>query len=170
MEGGSYVPSKLFLTSGVGEHTREVASFEFALRDAGIEEYNIVPVSSIFPPEAEVVDIEEGREELSSGQIVHAVLSRCSTEEPVPIQSAVGAARPSSGHGYLIEECAEDHETDLGAVAESLASELVKGDVSERFSVSAKTEGERGKWTTAVAAAVLVVPLGWLLVDVLGLG
>ena len=49
------VPKKIFLTKGVGRHKERLASFELALRDAGIEAYNLVTVSSIFPPRCKVV-------------------------------------------------------------------------------------------------------------------
>ncbi|MCK5037747.1 MAG: pyruvoyl-dependent arginine decarboxylase, partial [Thermoplasmata archaeon] len=45
-----FLPKKMFLTKGVGKHKEKLSSFELALRNAGIEKYNIVRVSSIFPP------------------------------------------------------------------------------------------------------------------------
>ena len=44
-----FVPSKMYLTKGVGTHKYELRSFEMALRDAGIEKCNLVTVSSILP-------------------------------------------------------------------------------------------------------------------------
>ena len=44
------VPGRMFFTRGVGVHKDRLASFELALRDAGIEKCNLVYVSSIFPP------------------------------------------------------------------------------------------------------------------------
>ena len=37
-----YVPAKMFLTKGVGNHSEKLASFEMALRNAGIAAYNLV--------------------------------------------------------------------------------------------------------------------------------
>lgn len=42
-----FVPSKIFFTKGVGRHKDYLSSFELALRDAGIEKCNLVPVSFI---------------------------------------------------------------------------------------------------------------------------
>ncbi|HLC61560.1 MAG TPA: pyruvoyl-dependent arginine decarboxylase, partial [Candidatus Nanoarchaeia archaeon] len=36
------VPTKMFFSKGVGIHKDRLASFEAALRDAGIEKYNLV--------------------------------------------------------------------------------------------------------------------------------
>ena len=44
------IPTRMFLTKGVGVHEHKLASFELALREAGVEMCNLVQVSSIFPP------------------------------------------------------------------------------------------------------------------------
>ena len=43
------VPKKIFLTKGLGIHKEKLASFELALRDAGIASLNLITVSSILP-------------------------------------------------------------------------------------------------------------------------
>ena len=42
------IPTKMFFTKGVGVHKDKLASFEAALRDAGIEKFNLVYVSKHF--------------------------------------------------------------------------------------------------------------------------
>ncbi|MGH7564956.1 MAG: pyruvoyl-dependent arginine decarboxylase, partial [Gemmatimonadota bacterium] len=59
------------LTRGVGRHREKLASFELALRDAGIAEYNLVRVSSIFPPECKLIPRKEGLPKLSPGQVLY---------------------------------------------------------------------------------------------------
>jgi arginine decarboxylase len=44
------IPTSIFLTQGVGVHRHRLTAFEFALREADIEQQNLVSVSSIFPP------------------------------------------------------------------------------------------------------------------------
>ena len=51
----SWIPRKLFLTKGVGRHKEKLSSFELALRSAGIAEYNLVKVSSIVPPNCQLI-------------------------------------------------------------------------------------------------------------------
>lgn len=149
-----YVPSKVFFTEGVGRHDVEIASFEMALRDAGIAPYNIVPVSSVLPPDAEIVGIEEGVHELRDGMVVHAVLSRCSSQDG-GVASALGVAR-GSGMGYIIERCSDEGRGDVGGEAERVAKELLGEDDAESFNVVASTEGGPEEWATAVTAAVFV--------------
>ena len=72
----SLVPKKVFFVSGKGYHKTKLASFEQALRDAGIEKYNLVSVSSILPPYCIEVQKEVGLKELSPGQIIYCVLAR----------------------------------------------------------------------------------------------
>ena len=42
------IPTKMFFTKGVGIAKEQLMSLEMAFRDAGIEKFNLVPVSSIF--------------------------------------------------------------------------------------------------------------------------
>src|SRR5215831_6652716 len=44
------VPKKVFFTKGVGVHKEKLASFEMALRVAGLAHCNLCLVSSIYPP------------------------------------------------------------------------------------------------------------------------
>ena len=76
------VPKKLFLTKGVGVHKDKLASFELALRNAGIEKCNLVYVSSILPPNCKIVSKEEGLKLLNPGQITFCVMARLETNEP----------------------------------------------------------------------------------------
>ena len=77
-----FVPSRIFLTKGVGTHKLELRSFEMALRDAGIEKCNLVRVSSILPPRCKIISRKQGEPMLQPGQITFAVLAQISTNEP----------------------------------------------------------------------------------------
>ena len=151
-----YVPSEVFFVSGTGSHRTRVGSFECALRDAGVEPYNLVSVSSILPPDAKAVEPREGTESLEAGQVVHAVLGRETTRKKA--HASVGVARPDEGHGYFVEG---DGVT--GDEAETLAREMVEtsdatGGVARSFNVEASATTDGDGYVTAVAAAVLVPP------------
>lgn len=169
------VPKKIFFVSGTGVHTEKLISFESALKDAGIERFNLVYVSSIFPPHCEIVSPEEGLNELQAGQIVHCVMARTETNTPTqPISAAIGAALPldKNQYGYLAEYHAEQaHPNSPGELAEGLAIKMLAaamGHETEGFDSSSDAfatsnifsfaEGDaQGKWTTVVAAAVMVM-------------
>ena len=64
-----YLPNEMFFTTGIGHHKDKLTSFELALRDAGIAQFNIVRVSSIFPPHCKIISKQEGLAKLQDGQI-----------------------------------------------------------------------------------------------------
>ncbi|HEY7496328.1 MAG TPA: pyruvoyl-dependent arginine decarboxylase [Candidatus Tectomicrobia bacterium] len=73
------VPKQFCLTKGIGRHAEQLASFEVALRDAGIQYCNLVNVSSIVPPYCEQLPRDKGVEHLRPGQITYVVLARLAT-------------------------------------------------------------------------------------------
>ena len=100
------VAKELFLTRGIGVHEDKLTSFEYALRDAGIEGTNIVLISSIFPPKAKLVPRKEGLKLINPGQILFTIYSKNQTNEPHRLISAsVGVAQPKdrTKYGYLSE-------------------------------------------------------------------
>ncbi len=176
------VPTKVFFTKGVGRHESKLGSFERALRDAGIAQFNLVEVSSIFPPNAEIISQEEGLKFLNPGQIVFVVLARNSSNELNRMLSAsVGLAIPRdrSKYGYLSEHHSfGETEEVAGNYAENLAAEMLASTLGLQShlewdekkevwklndkilmtsNITATAVVERpNQWTTVLAAAVLV--------------
>lgn len=179
-----FLPSKIFLTKGVGVHRERLAAFEMALRDARIAKYNLVNVSSIFPPRCELIEREEGLELLTPGQIAFTVMSRQDTNEPSRlIASSLGLAIPkdSDSYGYLSEHHAYgQNEQVSGDYAEDLAASMLatilglpfdpdkawderraewdlSGQIVRTLNITQTAEGpDDGKWVTVIAAAVLL--------------
>jgi len=179
------VPKKMFLTKGVGKDKDPLSSFERALKDAGIEKCNLVNVSSILPPNCEIISKERGVELLKPGQIAFVVMSRNSSNEPNRLISAsIGVAIPTdkSIYGYL-SEYHSFGETDekAGEKAEDLAASMLASTLGIDFDVNqswdekeqlfklsgkiVKTRNiaqsaivdKEGVWTTVVASAVLLL-------------
>jgi len=180
-----FVPKRVFFTKGVGVHRKELHSFELALRDAGIEKYNLVQVSSIFPPGCKIVPKSVGIRKLSPGQITFCVMSRLSTNEPRRLLAAsVGCAIPTDRklYGYLSEHHAYGQtDASAGDFAEDLAAAMLAStlgiELDENLGWDEKKEIYRisdkivkttnitqsaivkpaGSYTTVVAAAVLIL-------------
>ena len=96
----------MFLTKGLGVHRHALTAFEFALRDADIEQQNLVYVSSILPPRCAVVARETGVELLRPGDITFCVLARSETNEfGRHVYASLGLARPADPemYGYISE-------------------------------------------------------------------
>lgn len=178
------MPKKLFFTKGAGKHREKLESFEFALRNAGIEKFNLVKVSSILPPNCKIVSREKGLKELETGQIVYCVLSQAQSNEPRRLLVAsIGCAIPTDrkNYGYLSEHHSFGEADDkAGAYAEDLAASMLASTLGidldldkswderkEVWKVSGKIVRTRnttqsaivpkdGRWTTVLSAAVFV--------------
>ncbi len=175
------MPRKIFFVQGVGVHRSQLGSFENALRDADIAKYNLVEVSSIFPPYAEIVDREEGLKELKAGQILHLVLARNSSNELNRlITASVGFAIPKNRtmYGYLSEHHSFGETPEVaGKFAEELAAEMLAStmgldsyqlDENGKYRLNdailltsnvtaSSTVKKIEEWTTVVAAAVMII-------------
>ncbi|MEI8396642.1 MAG: arginine decarboxylase, pyruvoyl-dependent [Rhodospirillaceae bacterium] len=177
-------PARMFLTRGIGIHCHALAAFELALRDADIEQQNLVYVSSILPPRCEVIPREVGVAALKPGDITFCVMARAETNEPGRhIHASIGLARPADPetYGYISEihgfgqtaERSGDTAEDLAAsmLASTLGLDLdpeVAWNERKRIyehshliidsqSITSATEGHPdGRWTCAVAAAVFL--------------
>ena len=151
---------KSFFTSGIGVADDQLLSFEYALRDAKIERFNLVPVSSIAPPNVKIIEIDEGLKYLKAGQIVFCVLSRfTSNEEGKEIFSSVGVALPKDKkyNGYFTEY----HGYYTGK-EEGYAKNMAKNMLNSMYNIEIDKEFEIFKkaavsnYTTIVSAAIFV--------------
>lgn len=125
----SLLPTKIFFTKGVGVHKEYLTSFELALRSAGVAPYNLVSVSSIYPPNCKKISREEGLKLHLPGSIVHCVMARNATNEPNRlIAASIGVAMPAdpNQYGYLSEHHPfGETEEKAGEYAEDLAATML---------------------------------------------
>lgn len=189
MEGsaidGNIVPRRMFFTRGVGRAGAKLSAFEFALRGAGIEKFNLVRVSSIVPPNIQIVQKDSALQELKPGGITFLVMSKMESNEPNRlIAASVGVALPRDRgtYGYLSEyEAYGENDAIAGKKAEELAASMLASTLGVEFDVDSgwdekeqvfrmsskivKTSGttqsavvgKEGQWTCVVAAAVFVL-------------
>jgi arginine decarboxylase len=178
------IPKRVFLTRGVGTHKHQLSAFEYALRDADIEQQNLVSVSSILPSQCELIPREVGIVALSPGEITFCVLARAETNElGRRIAAGIGLARPKSSahYGYISEHHGFGlSEGETGEYVEDLAATMLASTLGIEFnpdaawderkrvyemsdlivdthSIAAAAEGApRGDWTCVVAAAVFL--------------
>jgi len=180
-----FVPKRVFFVRGTGYHISELGSFEQALRDAGIEKFNLVKVSSILPPNCLEIPKMDGLAQLKAGQIVHTVISKMSSNElNFFLCASIGVAIPKDkkAYGYLSEyRYSGADEESLGEIAEDLAAEMLASTLGvrldtgtdydknkEMFKLNGKiiktknitetaTVKKEGEWCTVLAAAVFIL-------------
>jgi len=178
------LPKRIFITKGVGIHKEKLSSFELALRDAGIAPFNIVRVSSIYPPYCKLITKEAGLKYLTPGQVLFTVISENSTNEPHRlIAASVGIAIPKrpEHYGYLSEHHSYGwNEKETSDYAEDLAASMlatilgvkfnpnssydkkreiwkISNEIVKTTAVTQSAKGDKkGNWTTVIAAAVLI--------------
>ncbi|MFX1497390.1 MAG: pyruvoyl-dependent arginine decarboxylase [Promethearchaeota archaeon] len=181
----SLVPKKVFFVKGKGFHKSKLAAFEQALREAGIEKFNLVNVSSILPPYCIEIDPKDGLKQLRPGQIVYAVIARAdSNEYNRLICASIGVAKPAdAGHyGYLSEHHSFGIKPEnVGDFAEDLAAEMLATTLGVPFDPDAnydekkevfKMEGKivetksitdsatvrnENEWASVIAAAIFII-------------
>ena len=178
------IPKKIFLTKGVGRHRERLVSFEMALRDAGIHAVNYVQVSSIVPPNCKMISREEGLKLINPGEITFIVMSRNETDEAHRLVAAsIGVALPSDkdAYGYLSEHHAfGSTDEECGDYSEDIAAQMLatiqgvpfdddtswderqevwklSNKIVKTHNVTQSAIGQRGLWTTVLAAAVLIL-------------
>ncbi len=180
----NFVPKQLFLTKGKGVHKEKLVSFEMALRDAGIAEFNLVRVSSIFPPNCKIITKKTGLAKLHCGQVVFCVMSEQAVREKNRLVAAsVGISLPKdpATHGYLSEHHSYgETEQEAGDYAEDLAAEMLatthgisvdsnlhwdarkeiwkmQDKIVKTMNITQSAVGKRDLWTTVIASAVLIL-------------
>lgn len=181
----NFVPKYVFFTKGVGNHRKELQSFELALRDAGVETQNLVTVSSILPPNCKIISKEKGRKFLSHGQITFCVMSRNSSNEHGRLLAvSIGCAVPSdkNSYGYLSEHHSYGQsDKSAGDFAEDLAAEMLASTLGIEIDQNLKWDDKKeiykmndkivktanitqstiakgqGSWSTVLALAVFIL-------------
>ncbi len=178
------VPTHMFLTRGVGTHREKLASFEEALRSAGVAYCNLVSVSSILPPNCKILPRKRGEALLNPGEVTYCVMARNETNERNRlISSSIGVAIPQGGHktyGYLSEHHAHgETDEEAGEYTEDLAAQMLAttlgiafdpdvawkereqvfkmgGKIVRTQNITQSAIGRPAVWTTVVALAVFI--------------
>lgn len=111
------IPREFFVTSAKATSpVSELNAFDLALKNAGIAQCNLVPVSSILPPECK----ERKWRKLPAGSITHAVIARTDGDQGTTIGAGIAWAWEKDGKYGIVAE-AHGH-MDRKALEETLQS------------------------------------------------
>lgn len=99
----------IHVASGVGTAPTKKAAYDTALADANLHNYNLIPVSSVVPGDAEVVRVERAPDLGPAGNRLHVVEARAYTVGPGTIAAGIGwTTGPGPGLFYEAHGDSED--------------------------------------------------------------
>lgn len=154
------LPKRIVFTKGYGYDKYKLIAFEKALRDAKIERFNLVKVSSILPKGVRVGEIKD-LEKIEDGEIVFGVIA-INYSKSGGFGSSIGYVFPKNKniHGYLTEYEFNSNK-DMSKDAEKLAIKLFnskfpkeKIEKSGYFGIFKKSK--KNYYNCCVAAAVFI--------------
>lgn len=96
---------KIKIASGLGSGPTALAAFDAALRSAGIEDYNLIPLSSVIPGGAELERVRIDSPPSEYGHRLYVVMARHETSElGEEAWAGLGWTQESdSGRGLFVE-------------------------------------------------------------------
>jgi arginine decarboxylase len=147
--------STIRVAAGVATGPTEIASYDAALAEAGLHNYNLVTVSSVVPADATIEVVDNVPDLGPAGNQLTVIQSRATTTEPGRVTAGLGWAT-GPGPGLFYEEAAEaDRETVRERITEGLAAGRGLRDwtFTDETVELASADADAGTHTTAVVVA-----------------
>jgi arginine decarboxylase len=148
---GNRIPKEYFVTSGKGDtdigpgdDPWETGSYDLALMDAKIENFNVTQYSSVLPPESKEIPISEAEATFRHGAVIETIMASVNGVKGNTLCTGVGriqVRRLSDGKhiGGFAAEYEKVHTEEIAlADAEKAAEEMLHtslmGEVNRRYS------------------------------------
>lgn len=94
---GNRIPAKYFVTAGSGEtdigpgeDPWETGSYDLALLQAHLANFNVVPYTSVLPPESEEISLEEAEKCFHHGAVIEVIMADQNGEKGDTLTTGVG--------------------------------------------------------------------------------
>lgn len=149
--------SLIRVVSGVASAPTEMASYDAALAEANVHNYNLVTVSSVIPADTPVEAVGTAPDLGPAGNRLTVVEARHTTTGPGQVTAGLAWAESEDGPGIFYEASGEEDEEHL---RERLSRGLAAGKelrdwpfTGDRFE-TVQADAEPGTYTTAVVLAV----------------
>lgn len=114
---GPRIPTTYFVTTGTGESDQgippdpyETFSYDLALLDAGIENFNVVFYTSVLPPESNEIPIEAAADRFHHGAVLESIMARAGGEKGDTVAAGVGRVWAIDAEGNAIGGFAAEYE------------------------------------------------------------
>jgi len=106
---GNRIPYEYFVTMGhndtdlgPGDDPWETGSYDLALMDASIENFNVLKYTSVLPPESREINLSEAREYFHHGAAIETIMSDLNGEKGDTLCTGVGRIWVRTLEGALI--------------------------------------------------------------------
>jgi arginine decarboxylase len=96
---------RIVVSQGIGEAPTPLAAFDSALRDSGIQNYNLIPLSSVIPPGSVVERGQSASPRDEYGRRHYVVMARRHADRPGDgAYAGLGwVQEPEGGNGLFVE-------------------------------------------------------------------
>ena len=139
---GNRIPRKFFWTSGMGESdiTIHAGSYHLALKEAGIEKYNIMVYSSIMPSIA-LESTKPTNDEIVYGSVMETIMAVSSGEKGTRLTAGIicgwlyDKVTGKKYGGLVAEYSGNEPEEDAKIILKNSLSELYENGFSEDYLV-----------------------------------
>lgn len=115
---------EIIVTKGIGKGQTELSAFDSALIDAGVANYNLIPLSSVIPPDSEIKLQKFSHKKGEFGNRLFVVMSqRRESRKGKTACAGLGwvLATDGSGRGLFVEHEGESESEIRGYINKSLS-------------------------------------------------
>lgn len=130
---GCRIPHEYFVTSGSGQTNEgpgndhfETGSYDLALLDASIENFNVMKYTSVMPKEAVQIGLNEAKPRFHHGAVLECIMAMQNGENGDTITAGVGVCKVEVD-GVIIGGFAAEYE---GDAPEEQAKTILEGDLA----------------------------------------
>ena len=140
---GTRIPSAYFMTTGVGDTDLghgvdpwETGSYDLALLEAKIENFNVIQYTSVLPPEAKEIPIEEAQRFFHHGAVLEVIMANINGHKGDHLCAGIGRIQVRrKSDGVHIGGFAAEYEGHAKAeMAKGVLHESLTGIFSRRYS------------------------------------
>lgn len=136
---GPRIPTAYFATTGTGQSDQgiepdpyETFSYDLALQDAGIENFNVVYYTSVLPPESYEVPLEKVKPFIHHGSVLETIMAKAGGVKGQTVAAGVGRVWAKNSKGVEIGGFAAEYEYIYkdGGISEKQARENARAQLT----------------------------------------
>ncbi len=147
---GNRIPKHYFVTSGSGDteigpgdDPWETGSYDLALMEAGIANFNVVPYTSVLPPESVEISIDEARSFFHHGAVIEVIMASVNGERGDLLCTGVGRIQVRrTSDGEKVGGFAAEYEKRYNS-SQEISVEEAREEAARMLNVSLMGECER---------------------------